>query len=265
MEANQNNETVVHYNCKCSKCGQSPIKGIRYYCLQCPNFNYCSLCERRYGERHGHQLLMLRRAEDYEMFKNFVKKDSLLEYFSEDEEKIIDLSKCQVSAMNLKKTYVTRNNNNFIPIELIIKNTGEEQWPSTCYFTCDENSQVKGEKVKLSRGAGKVGEEYTLKIKIILSNIKKTGTYKSIWQLKDEKGDEFGEKFTIIIKDIFEKDSNSKDYRDELEEKVNEVKMKYSNFSSARIKNALIKTRGNVENAVKMLITESKKKNYSLK
>lgn len=185
--------------------------------------------------------------------------------------KTIDLSKCYSKVLNLNNLYITRNNNNFIPIELILKNTGDEQWPCPCFFTCNEESEVKGNRIKLVKFTGKPGEEYKLKIKIILNNIKKTGVYKSIWQLRNEKGEAFGEKVEFIIKDIFEKDikikddknkkSEVKDYRDELEESINEIKQKYDiMFTTESIKNALIRTKGNKENAIKILLTEQKKK-----
>jgi hypothetical protein len=263
MKEKQDKEEIIHNNSKCSKCGQSPIKGIRYYCLQCQNYNLCSSCENKYGERHGHQLLMLRRPEIFEMFKKHINKNNLNKDDDEEEEKIIDLSKCQLNAMYVKEQYLTRNNNNFIPIEVILKNAGQEQWPSPCFFTCDENSEVKGQRIKLAQYTGKGREEYKIKIKINLNNINKSGIYKSIWQLRNEKGDEFGQKITFIIKDIFEKDLKlftKKDFRDELEEKVKQIKMKYDIlFTSANIRNALIRTRGNSENAVKMLFTEQNK------
>jgi hypothetical protein len=263
MKEKKDKEEVIHNNSKCSKCGQSPIKGIRYYCLQCQNYNLCSSCENKYGERHGHQLLMLRRPEIFEMFKKHINKNNLNKDDDEEKEKIIDLSKCQLNAVYVKEQYLTRNNNNFIPIEVILKNAGQEQWPSPCFFTCDENSEVKGQRIKLAQYTGKGREEYKIKIKINLNNINKSGIYKSIWQLRNEKGDEFGQKITFIIKDIFEKDLKlftKKDFRDELEEKVKQIKMKYDIlFTSANIRNALIRTRGNSENAVKMLFTEQNK------
>ena len=262
-------EKVIHKNTKCSKCGKSPIEGIRYLCLQCKSYELCQSCEKKYGEKHGHQLLMLRRAEDFDIFKNYFfnkKKVEELDKIEEEEKKTIDLSKCYSKVLNLNNLYITRNNNNFIPIELILKNTGDEQWPCPCFFTCNEESEVKGNRIKLVKFTGKPGEEYKLKIKIILNNIKKTGVYKSIWQLRNEKGEAFGEKVEFIIKDIFEKDiqikkSEVKDYRDELEESINEIKQKYDiMFTTESIKNALIRTKGNKENAIKILLTEQKKK-----
>ena len=272
-----NKTKVVHENSKCSKCGQSPIEGIRYYCLKCETFELCSACEKNYGEKHGHELLKIRRPEDFNIFKNEIIKQKELQNLNkieENEEKKIDLTKCHSKCMNLKKMYTTLNNNNFLPIEIIIKNTGDEQWPTPCFFTCDESSEVKGDRVKLVKCTGKPEEEYKLKFKIILKDINKTGIYKSIWQLKNENDEVFGEKIEIVIKDIFEKDKKLrggkkikknivKDYRDELEENVKEIKQKYDIlFSTSSIRNALIRTKGNKENAIKMLYTEKNRNSY---
>ena len=272
-----NKTKVVHENSKCSKCGQSPIEGIRYYCLKCGTFELCSACEKNYGEKHGHELLKIRRPEDFNKFKiEIIKQKELqnLNKIEENEEKKVDLTKCHSKCMNLKKIYTTLNNNNFLPIEIIIKNTGDEQWPTPCFFTCDESSEVKGERIKLVKCTGKPEEEYKLKFKIILKDINKTGIYKSIWQLKNENDEVFGEKIEIVIKDIFEKDKKLrggkkdkknivKDYRDELEENVKEIKQKYDIlFSTSSIRNALIRTKGNKENAIKMLYTEKNRNSY---
>lgn len=252
------NKNIIQNNSICSKCGQNPIKGIRYMCLKCLNFNLCSSCEKKYGEKHGHELLKLRRPEDLEIYKDFIFDLKDLNIFH---------SKC----INLKKLYITLNNNNFIPIELIIKNTGDEEWPTPCYFTCADDSEIKGEKVKLLKCTGKPGEEYAFKIKINLNNLKKTGIYKSFWQLKDGRGEAFGEKVEIKVKDIFEKveekekieQKEVKDFRDELDKSVEEIKLKYDIlFSYASIRNALIRAKGNKENAVKMLQTEKNLKNF---
>ena len=252
---------VIHRNSECSKCGQIPIKGIRFICLECLNFNLCSSCEKKYGEKHGHELLKLRRPEDLETYKDFI--------FNQKEQP--NINNCQYKCINLKKLYITLNNNNFIPIELIIKNTGNEEWPTPCYFTCADDSEIKGEKVKLLKCNGKPGEEYTFKIKINLKNITKSGIYKSFWQLKDGRGEAFGEKVEIKVKDIFEKVEKKeefgkkevKDFRDELDKNVEEIKLKYDIlFSYASIRNALIKAKGNKENAVKILQTEKNLGSY---
>ncbi len=273
----KNTKKVLHKNCKCSECGQSPIEGIRYHCLVCQIYDLCPICEEKYGEKHGHQLLVLRRPHDLDKYKEyFFKKDETEDINKNEEEAKIDLSKCFSKCINLQKEYTTRNNNNFIPIELILKNIGDENWPTPCFFTCEEESDVKGDRIKLSKCSGKPGEEFNLKIKINLTNVKQSGTYKSIWRLKNEKGEVFGQKIEIIIKDIFVKDLNLKqeekeskkkkeikDFRDELENNVKEIKQKYDIlFSISSIRNALIRTKGNKENAIKILYTEQKMGKY---
>ena len=278
-EINNKKPKIIHHNTKCSKCGQSPIEGIRYHCLKCTSYELCSLCEKKYGENHGHELLKIRRPEDFNKFKAYIlqkNKSKHLNKINEKEEKKLELNKCYVKCINLKQLYTTLNNNNFLPIEIIIKNTGDEQWPTPCFFSCDDESEVKGERVKLLKCSGKPGEEYKFKIKIILKDIKKTGIYKSIWQLKNENDEAFGDRIEFNIKDIFEKDLNLKDnkkedkknntvkdYRDTLEEDVREIKQKYDIlFSTSSIRNALIRTKGNKDNAIKILNTEKNRNSY---
>ena len=269
---------VVHKNSKCSKCGKSPIEGNRYICMQCLTFELCQSCEKKYGKKHGHPFLKLKRADDFDKFKKYIFNPKDLEKLNkieENEDEVrIDITKCKSMCTNLKELYTTLNNNNFIPIEVILRNNGDEKWPSPCFFTCDkEKSDIKGERIKITKFSGLSGEEYKLKIKINLNNVKKTGTYTSVWQLKNENGEVFGQKFIFNVKDIFEKEAKEKeiikekkteikDYRDELEDSVNEIKQKYDIlFTTASIRNALIKTKGNKENAIKILFTEQKKNN----
>ena len=67
-------EKAIHKNSKCSECGMSPIIGIKYHCMNCDLYELCSNCEIKYGEKHGHPLLKLRKAEYLERFKNVIFK-----------------------------------------------------------------------------------------------------------------------------------------------------------------------------------------------
>ena len=35
----------VHTGVQCDHCGCQPIMGIRYQCMQCPNYDLCATCE----------------------------------------------------------------------------------------------------------------------------------------------------------------------------------------------------------------------------
>ena len=262
-----------HDNSKCSICNISPIIGIRYVCLECVKFQLCQECEKKIGEKHGHQMLMLRRSKDLELYKNCINKlkdlnlnEPIEDCEQDQEQESIDISKCSYICTNLQKVYITKNNNNFIPISVCLKNTGTSRFPSPCYFVCDSSSQIFGNRIKLNQTNT---PEIKFNIKILLDKIKKSGTYKSIWQLRNEKNESFGEKITFMVKVIFEKKLclketyKKKDYRDNLEQSINELKSQpliYQKFSESSIKNALIRAKGNKENAMKMLITQDRNK-----
>lgn len=267
------NKKEIHNNSKCSICDMSPIVGTRYLCLECEKYEMCEECEKKLGEMHGHQMLVLRRNKDLELYKNCVSKLKNLnlnessENKDKQEQEIIDKSKCSFICTNLQKIYITRNNNNFIPIEVSLKSIGTSKFPLPCYFVCDSNSQLSGYKVKLNQNQIQNSSEIKFNIRINLEKIKKTGTYKSIWQLRDEKDETFGEKITFIIKVIFDKILSlkniykRKDFRFYLQQNINELKSKpfiNQKFSITSIKNALIKAKGDKNTAIRLLITEEK-------
>jgi hypothetical protein len=39
------NPPIIHTNVRCDICGTSPIYGVRYKCVNCPNFDLCANCE----------------------------------------------------------------------------------------------------------------------------------------------------------------------------------------------------------------------------
>ena len=61
----QNN--YIHENYFCNMCGASPIKGIRYHCLECNNFDLCEKCEAIIN--HEHPLYKIKK-ENVCKFKN---------------------------------------------------------------------------------------------------------------------------------------------------------------------------------------------------
>ena len=198
--------------------------------------------------------------------KNLTITKEPLEKKEEEKNNNTDISKFSSICTNLKSIYITKNNNNFLPIEIILKNPGQNKWPFPCFFVCDEDSsQIKGDKIKLKPNNS---SEYKFIIKINLQNIKRTGTYISTWQLRNEKDEKFGEKITFKIKVIFDeklilKNKYKKDFKSDLENKINEIKAKpyiASRFNVNKIKNALLKTKGNKDEAIKLLITQHENK-----
>jgi len=58
--AEQNEAPVLHSYCTCDRCGATPIKGIRWKCSNCPDFDLCSACEALNLHDPSHLLLKVR-------------------------------------------------------------------------------------------------------------------------------------------------------------------------------------------------------------
>ena len=68
-------DITIHNNSKCSECSISPIIGIKYHCMKCDLYELCSNCEMKYGEKHGHPLLKLRKADYLEKYRDEIFKN----------------------------------------------------------------------------------------------------------------------------------------------------------------------------------------------
>ena len=60
---NQSQSKVSVHACICDGCGMNPIKGIRYKCTVCKDFDYCEGCEVTLSSKHGHPFLKIRKPE----------------------------------------------------------------------------------------------------------------------------------------------------------------------------------------------------------
>ena len=56
------NDDIIHKGINCNEC-HNTIKGIRYKCGICQNYNLCQKCEKKYGFEHNHPLLKIRKPE----------------------------------------------------------------------------------------------------------------------------------------------------------------------------------------------------------
>ena len=198
-------EAVIHFGIKCEECQTFPITGIRYKCIQCESYNLCEKCEEKYGMNHGHALLKLRNANQIDMYqKKHNDQDNKLKG---PKDNILPTFKLYSSL-----TFKTLNNNNCIRIPVQLLNNGRTNWPSPCFFTCQEESEIKGEKHKINESELQPGKLVSFNLKLDLGKINKTGKYTSVYCLQDENGVQFGPKITFTVNDIFEEKLKLKPY-----------------------------------------------------
>lgn len=57
-EKKENSSQVIHAHVTCDECGTSPIVGIRYKCVVCPDFDVCEKCQAK--STHDHPFLKIK-------------------------------------------------------------------------------------------------------------------------------------------------------------------------------------------------------------
>ena len=73
-KADENTTTIQHSGIKCKGCGMNPIKGSRFKCSICDDFDYCEACEEKLAEKHGHPFMKIYNAEMAPKFFKCVEK-----------------------------------------------------------------------------------------------------------------------------------------------------------------------------------------------
>lgn len=202
------NKTPIFENFKCGICKTSPIKSICYRCITCQNYNLCASCEEIHGPKHGHNFLKLRSPKDFQLLSQKYQpkiSDTTGRLRSKKLRAGKNYNPFSFQVIDKKALYNTLNNNDSLTIPITLKNDGEKDWPCPCFFTClEEESNIVGDRVKMVKCEGKIGETYQFKIKLDLSRAKETELFTSVWCLKDETGENFGPKVMFKVYDMFQ-------------------------------------------------------------
>lgn len=83
--AEKNNDIVlsfkeeVHYGTQCNGCGIRNIKGKRFRCEKCPNYDLCEKCEATMGKSHNHTFTQIKTIRSGFSFPS-VKKNTRCSY-----------------------------------------------------------------------------------------------------------------------------------------------------------------------------------------
>ena len=57
------NKKAIHFRVTCDGCKVHPIKGNRYKCKTCPNYDYCEACYEKLKESHGHEFRLIEKPK----------------------------------------------------------------------------------------------------------------------------------------------------------------------------------------------------------
>ena len=193
---NLNQQDIIHNDIFCNNCGKENIKGIRYKCAQCPNFDLCDNCEKFCQHDVNHIFIKIRKPlkeESELLFK--MKKD--LKYKNTD-------YNYSVNIKDIKFTLDKKENDVLIQ-QITLKNIGNEAWKSGTVFKCLPDSQIKGNDSKIEC---KVNKDATVNIEIIFDNAKdqimpSVNEYFIYYQMFNSNNEAFGNitKFRVIFQD----------------------------------------------------------------
>lgn len=190
----EQNSSAIHSNISCNNCGVFPLRGNRFKCSVCNNFDFCQICER--NTSHPHPFIKIRDpsmapkviicALDERQRKCFKSKNPqckpetrLLCRFVKD----IEGSEGDIHAPGAVFVKTWR-----------LRNDGQTQWPSGCRIVCT-NGDFGGDSVTLP--CLKPGEERDVSVTCRCPD--KDGQYYSNWRSVDPMGNRFGHKLCIMI------------------------------------------------------------------
>ena len=183
-------QNITHKGITCSNCKAGDIKGIRYKCTSCSNYNLCDTCEGLNVHDIRHIFIKIRLPiNDNEL------PQSKLTYAFENANTSYNFllinTNTALSAPNGAETLTT---------QVQIKNTGASSWSSAFSFKCFENeSSIIGFANKLQNEVPSY-DSVTLSLTFNTKS-KEQGTYNSLWRMYDNNGVAFGStvSFTITI------------------------------------------------------------------
>ena len=55
---------AIHFHFLCDGCKMNPIRGNRYKCKKCPDFDFCENCYQKEKEKHGHEFIKIEKPKN---------------------------------------------------------------------------------------------------------------------------------------------------------------------------------------------------------
>jgi len=124
-----NNSQPIHKGIKCNKCGMKDIKGIRYKCSTCLNYNLCEKCEDISDHNENHVFVKIKEPIFEENKLNEKINSSMLKFCKNFDNNNNDYT-TEPNVFHFRK-------NNLINVQRItLKNNGNLVWKKGFIFKC---------------------------------------------------------------------------------------------------------------------------------
>ena len=124
-----NNSQPIHKGIKCNKCGMKDIKGIRYKCSTCLNYNLCEKCEDISDHNENHVFVKIKEPIFEENKLNEKINSSMLKFSKNFDNNNNDYT-IEPNVFHFRK-------NNLINLQRItLKNNGNIVWKKGFIFKC---------------------------------------------------------------------------------------------------------------------------------
>ena len=187
----------VHNGIKCNECGINNIKGIRYKCSVCPNYNLCEKCEENSEHTENHIFLKIPQPRFNESELNQKINESKLNY-----------SHISFGDNNLNYNYTSEpkvfnfKQDNLINLQNVtLKNNGNMVWKNGFKFKfIKKNSNYYGNDYIFIKDINP-GESINIELTFDEKIISDKNEYYCCYKLIDDKSNQIGEvqKFDIVM------------------------------------------------------------------
>jgi len=90
---NHESSNIVHEGVECDGCGVKPIKGFRYKCSVCPDFDFCEKCEA--NNEHDHVFMKIKKPIAYQFVEgNIIDLNQVSNNFNSSNEQVHRWVRC---------------------------------------------------------------------------------------------------------------------------------------------------------------------------
>lgn len=195
---NINANEIIHQGINCNNCEEKNIKGIRYKCIHCPDYNLCQKCESEVIHVPNHIFIKIRKPVKDEKELNLDDKINNYAYKNRD-------YNYSITGENEIKFSSDDKNKDIIAKQITVTNNGFEDWNKGAIFKCLPNSELKGKDYKIEY---RINQHDTVNIEIIFENFKNElkpsqKEYNVYYQMFNSDDEAFGNitKFKIVFED----------------------------------------------------------------